>query len=143
MVRRISSGFSAQQCPVTHEVMPNVTRNFKGFHISYARYLSHYGCDTTALVLQGRVFFILNGDHADALAEAAELSGIQGCIDLFIERIDQANRLSEHCMAIGLVADPFELYPTTLKLIGQHSIDRIAQAHLDGGDIACTKEARP
>lgn len=123
-----SRGFAPQHCSVTREVMPNMTRNFSGFHISYARYLSHYDSDTTALVLQDRVFFVLNGFHANAMVEAAEISGIQGCIDLFIERIDEANKLSEHRMAIGAAEDPFELAPTTLELIGQHNISRIVQA---------------
>lgn len=121
-------GFKPQCCPVTYEVMPNMTRNFSGFHISYCRYMSHYDSATTALVLQGRVFFILNGYHADALVDAALQRGIQGCIDIFIERIQQANHCSEHRMAVGVAEDIFALYPTTLNLIGQDNINRIVDA---------------
>ena len=126
--RLYSNGFSSQRCPVTREVAPNMTRCFDGFHVSFARYLSHYGCDTTALVLQERVFFVLNGNHAEAMVDASVRAGIQGCMDLFVERINQANRLSEHLMATGMVADPFGLLPTTLALVGQDNIDRIVHA---------------
>ena len=78
--------------------------------------------------MQGRVFFILNGYHADDMVDAAEQNGIQGCIGLFINRINLANQLSEHCMAVGMVADPFGLYQTTVELIGQQSVDRIVEA---------------
>jgi hypothetical protein len=105
-----------------------MTRSFDGFYVSHARHISHYGCETTALVLQDRVFFVLNGNHADAMVGAATQGGIHGCIDLFIDRIGQANRFSEHCMAAGVVADPFNLRQTTLDLIGQSNIDRIARA---------------
>ena len=123
-----SHGFSSNLCPVTRNVMPNMTRDFGNYHISYCRELSHYGSDTTALVMKGRVFFILNGYHADDMVDAAEQNGIQGCIDLFINRINLANQLSEHCMAVGMVADPFGLYQTTVELIGQQSVDRIVEA---------------
>lgn len=128
MKQVINSGLASQRCPVTGEVMSNMTRSFDGFHISYARYLPHYGCDTTALVLNDRVFLILNGYHADDMVNAAVERGIQGCIDIFIDRIQQANNLSEHDMAVGLAADPFELYQTTVELIGQQNIDRLKQA---------------
>lgn len=123
-----SRGFSSEHCPVTRTVMPNMTRTFEGFHVSYCSDPCDYGCDTTALVLQGRVFFVLNGYHADALVDAAVQNGIDGCIAVFVQRIDQANRLSEHRMAAELVADPFSLYPTTRELIGQHGVDLIVRA---------------
>lgn len=129
-----SRGFSSVHCPVTREVMPNMTRNSKGFHISYAGYQSHYDSDTTALVLQGRVFFILNGNHAGAMVEAVEQSGIDGCVALFIEKIQLTNPHSEHRMAVRVAADPFALYPTTLEVIGQNNVDRIVQA-LVGGHV--------
>ncbi|WP_115632109.1 hypothetical protein [Buttiauxella agrestis] len=124
----LSNGFSPVRCPATQVVMPNMTRNFDGFHISYARSIQHYGSDTTAIVLQGRVFLLLNGYHADVLSEAAERSGIHGCIDIFIERIGQANKLSEHRMAAGIDNDLFELAPTVLDVIGQDYMDRLMQA---------------
>lgn len=121
-------GFASVHCPVTHQVMPNMTRSFGDYAISYCGFLSHYGSDTTALVLQGRVFFVLNGYHAATLVAAAEEQGLQGCINLFIENIGQANRLSEHRMAACLIDDPFQLHGTTLAMIGQNNIDRIIAA---------------
>lgn len=123
-----SLGFSGASCPVTREVMPNMVRAFDGFHISYCRHQSHYGSDTTALVLQGRVFFILSGYHADALVQAAEDNGIQGCISAFIERIEQANPFSEHRQALLLDPDPFQVHSTTLEVIGQDGFDRLLAA---------------
>ena len=121
-----SRGLVSQRCPVTRELAPNRACAFDGFHISYNPRTADYGCATTALVLRGRVHFVLNGDHATDLIDAAEQHGIQGCIDIFIDRMHEANACSEHCMAAGVSADPFLLYPTTIDLIGQHNVDRIA-----------------
>lgn len=123
-----ADGFTNMRCPATQQLMPNITRNFEGFHISYCGYMSHYDSATTALVLAGRVFFILNGNHASDLVAAAECDGIQGCIELFAERISDANPHSEHLPAVGMSEDYFELYPTTLQIIGQDGIDRIRAA---------------
>lgn len=123
-----SHGFSVQRLPQTNEVLPNMTRNFTGFHISYAPHIAHYGGATTALVLQGRVFLILNGNHAADMVLAAERDGMQGCIGLFIERIQQANSYSDHRMASHTAADPFQLRPTMLEMIGQGNMDRITAA---------------
>lgn len=126
--RHAASGLSSQRCPATRQLMPNRVRNFDRFHISYNNRSSDYGCPTTALVLEGRVFLVLNGDHVEPLVDAAERGGLQGCMDLFIERIDQANPLSEHVMAFGLAADPFGLQETTINVLGQPAADRIAAA---------------
>jgi len=107
---------------------PNVSRSFGEFAISYNRHSSNYGSDTTAIVLGGRVFLVLNGNHAAQLCLAASDIGIQGCVDYFIENIAQANALSEHLMAIGLASDPFKLLGTTLEVIGQSNIDKMAEA---------------
>jgi len=40
---------------------PNVHKTFEGFHISYRGDDGGYGGPTTAIVLSGRVFFVLNG----------------------------------------------------------------------------------
>jgi hypothetical protein len=56
--------------------------------------------------------------------------GIQGCVDYFLENIAQANARSEHQMATGITGDPFELLGTTLEVIGQHNIERIAKVVL-------------
>lgn len=130
-----SNGFSSHHCPITHQVMPNMTRDFVNYYISYCRYQPHYGSDTTALVLDGRVFFILDGYHADALVRAAEHAGIHGCLAVFISRIGKANRLSEHRMAAGLANDPFKLRESALNLLGQEGIDQLC--------IACGAVADP
>ena len=121
-------GLSSQFCPATGALMPNRVRSFDRFHISYNARSIDYGCPTTALVLMGRVFFVLNGDHVADMADAAGRDGVQGCVNLFIERIQDANALSEHAMAVGLTADPFDLRQTTLDLIGQGCVDRIIAA---------------
>lgn len=123
-----SRGLVSQRCPGINTLMPNQTRCFDGFHISYARHLPEYGCPTTALVLGGRVFFVLNGNHAADMVDAAMRDGLQGCIDLFLERIHLANDLSEHPAAAGVAVDPFELHPTTLALLGHATVDRIVAA---------------
>lgn len=124
-----SLGFTnGASCPVTNVVAPNMVRNFDGYAISYNSSSADYGCPTTALVLDHRVFFILNGNHTEALVEAAEDRGIDGCVDVFIANLNQANDRSEHGMATGIREDLFELMPTTLNVIGQPNVNRIAQA---------------
>lgn len=123
-----AAGLAPGRCPITRRLMPNITRNFNGFHVSYCRQSCDYGSDTTALVLDGRVFFILNGNHAVEMIEAAIRDGIQSCLDVFIERIDRANALSEHRMAAGLEEDPFGLRATTLRLVGQAGMERLITA---------------
>jgi hypothetical protein len=130
-----SHGFSSNFCPMTRQVMPNMTRDFGDYHISYCRYQSHYNSDTTSLVLSGRVFLILNGYHVEAFVLAAERAGILGCFSVFIEMIAHANRLSEHLMAAGLANDPFKLHVTTRNLVGQSWIDELR--------IACGAKADP
>lgn len=121
-------GFTSSRCPVTNEVSPNVAASFAGFHISHCGRTSDYGCETTAIVLQHRVFFILNGDHSAALAEAARAHGVDGCIRYFAQHIGQANGRSEHLMAVGLSTDHFELRGTTQKCIGDDGIELVAKA---------------
>jgi len=126
---QIRLGMRSSKCPVTHSPSPNVTRSFGAdFHISYNPRSSDYGSDTTAIVLHERVFFVLTGDHSEALCAAAAEHGVKGCIDYFAENITLANDKSEHLMATGLSIDLFNLVPTTLEVIGQEGIDRIAAA---------------
>lgn len=126
---QILLGMRSSKCPVTRSPSPNVTRSFGAdFHISYNPRSSAYGSDTTAIVLQERVFFVLTGDHSEALCAAAAEHGVKGCIDYFAENITRANGNSEHLMATGLHSDPFNLLPTTLEVIGQEGVDRIAAA---------------
>lgn len=121
-------GFTSSRCPVTNEVSPNVAASFAGFHISHCTRSSDYGCETTAIVLQNRVFFILNGDHGAELNAQAHENGIDGCIRYFAQHIGQANGHSEHLMAVGLATDHFELRGTTQKCIGSDAIELVAKA---------------
>ncbi len=123
-----SLGMTGSACPVTKVLAPNVSRSFGNFHISYCRQRANYGCDTTAIVLEGRVFLILNGYHAEPLINAATDNGIQGCVDYFVENIAQANALSEHFMAAGVASDPFNLLGTALEVMGQHNVETLAKA---------------
>jgi hypothetical protein len=115
-------------CPVTRVLAPNVSRSFGDFAISYCRRSVDYGCDTTAIVLGGRVFLILNGYHAEQLIDAASTTGAQGCVDYFSENIAQANARSEHLMASGVVTDLFGLHGTALEVLGQQNLERLAEA---------------
>ncbi|ARV43098.1 hypothetical protein ACRFV7_005234 [Klebsiella oxytoca] len=121
-------GFTSDVIPVINTPAPNMTRGFERFHISYNFSSAAYGCDTTALVLDERVFFVLDGDHARDMTEAAKSHGIDGCVNVFIDRIESANRHSEHKMAIGLTSDKFGLMPTALAVIGEQNILRLLSA---------------
>lgn len=122
-------GMTSSTCPVTRAKSPNVARNFgANLSISYNQRSADYGCDTTAIVFGGRVFFVLNGNHAVALCALAEEQGVPGCVEYFAQRIAQANGNSEHLMATGLIGDPFGLMQTALDVIGSDGVDRIAAA---------------
>lgn len=122
-------GMSSTFCPMTYSPSPNTVRSFgKDVHISYLPYAAGYDCDTTSIVLRDHVYLTLNGDHADALIAATVEAGVQGCVDYFVGHLDQANKLSEHLMAVGLKDDRFNLAPTTIAIFGQDSVDCIAAA---------------
>ena len=117
--------------PVINTRSINCTVNKVGYHLSYNPSVADYGSHTTALVLLGRVFFVLNGNHKEYILEASEKDGLQGCIDYFIDNIKMANDLSEHYIIIGQNEDLFELTKTALQSIGQVNIDRIYKAVKD------------
>lgn len=128
-MKKDNYGFkSAGICPITNRSTVNVALTFKDFHISYNSSVADYGSDTTAIVLKGRVFLILNGDHRQALSEIAQKKGVKGGVEYFINNIAQANDKSEHRMIIGECSDPFGLTLTALDIIGQNGIDRISRA---------------
>ena len=135
-MRTNQTGMTAARCPVTNTLMPNVSRSFGNFHISYCRSSADYGCDTTAIVLDGRVFFILNGNHAGQLCIVADEEGIDGCVNYFVDNIDNANPYSEHLMAAKIKADPFDLHATALEVIGTHNIEKLQQRTLEGSKDA-------
>lgn len=87
----------------------NEVDNRGRWHLSYNPSVQGYGCVTTALVFDNRVFFVLNGDHRKAWGEAADL---EGALDYFIEHHQQVSDMSEHRMALGLAHDEFSLMPT-------------------------------
>lgn len=107
---------------------PNVHKTFEGFHISYRGDDGGYGGPTTAIVLSGRVFFVLNGAHCKELNELACTDGIDGCIGYFIANLGQANKHSEHRMATRVAFDRFNLYETTLQVIGQENLSSLTKA---------------
>ena len=127
-IQALTTGFKSGRCPVTKQVSPNVTKDFVGYHISYNPSSSDYGCRTTALVIMGRVFLVLNGDHKDGLVEACDATGFQGALDYFLANIAQANKMSEHFEIAGVGQDVFGLQKTALEVMGQTNIDRFKEA---------------
>lgn len=124
-----SLGMKSSICPVTHSPSPNVTRSFgSAVHISYNPSSAGYGSDTTAIVLRERVFFVLDGDHAEALCKLSAENGAKGCVDYFVQNIARANDMSEHLMATGVSDDLFALMPDAVEILGQDGVDRIAAA---------------
>lgn len=108
----LSSGFSSSVIPVINQVSPNISRSFDGFSVSYNRSSRDYGTDTTAMVVRGRVFMLLRGNHALELAGAAEQGGLIAAVTMFIMKIEMAITQSEHLEAFGLANDPFDLAST-------------------------------
>jgi len=96
----MTHGFKGQRVPVTNELAPNTILDRGEYHVSYNNRTGDYGCTTTAIVLKGTLFLILNGDHQKALAEISESDGLQGCFDYFLANIAQANGLSEHHLVL-------------------------------------------
>jgi len=118
MLDLMNAGFCSQRIPVTNEVAPNVVRNFGRIHISYNQSARDYGCATTAVVLGGRVFFVLNGNHALALTEAMTQGGPDAVMGYYIDNLDQANSKSEHFEVLGESQDIFNLRDTVLEVLG-------------------------
>lgn len=71
----------------------------KDFYVSYNdRDVSIYGHDTTALVLEKPLkFLILNGNHSEEYKEiVAKGGGYQECLAYFKENLDQKSKYSEN-----------------------------------------------
>ncbi|MGP1715621.1 MAG: hypothetical protein ACTS9Y_00450 [Methylophilus sp.] len=124
----LKAGFKPARIPVTNELSPNVTLSFTGYHLSYNAYSANYGCATTALVLNGHIFLVLNGDHSLALKDTCDANGLQGGLDYFLANIDEANRLGEHLEIAGVIQDVWGLKKYALEYIGQSNMDRFAEA---------------
>ncbi len=77
-------------------MIPNQTKDYGSFYISYNNYDTHiYGCDTTALVVgQMEKFFILNGDHREAYDKLSD-QGFDACLKYFIDNSDSISKYSE------------------------------------------------
>lgn len=90
------------QAPVSGVQAPNtIARVNETFHLSYNSSTSGYGCVTTALVIDHRVFFILCGDHRVTwVADTLDVA-----LAYFMEHCQQAHEMSEHNMALGFKYD--------------------------------------
>lgn len=120
--------FKKTNIPKINQKSPNSILSFDGFHISYNRSSRDYGCDTTAIVVKGNLFLILNGDHKDELANCAESDGLTGTINYFIDNLNYANSRSEHNNIAGLLEDPVDLKNFALKNIGEDLTKRLITA---------------
>ena len=76
--------------------VPNKTVDGQGsikFHVSYNNYdVRTFGSDTTALVVKGWDFYVLNGDHRQGYAPL--LHSLNECLDYFWAHADQINEKS-------------------------------------------------
>ncbi len=117
--------------PITNELTVNSFEIHGGFHLSYNPSVAGYGCATTAIVLRDSVFLVLNGNHKQALSDAADANGVSGCVDYFCKNIKQANHRGEHRAVAGVAKDPFGVRKTAIEVIGQSGVDMIAKA-VDG-----------
>jgi len=80
--------------------VPNTTYHGDGFYISHNdRDVGAYGDVTTALVVRGAVFYILNGDHRAGYANLIPL-GLDACLTYFRQHINKMNKHSEKPPAI-------------------------------------------
>lgn len=142
----LSSGFAPSVIPVINQVSPNISRSFDGFAISYNRSTIDYGCDTTALVIRGRVFMLLSGNHALELAGAAENGGLIAALTLFIMKLDLAIGQSEHLEAFGLANDPFDLTSTLREALPEDQYTLVANTIRASAELAKSRQlsgARP
>ena len=121
--------FKHQRIPITNELTPNCNADFDGYHVSFNPRSAGYGCSqTTAIVMQNHVFFVLNGDHKDELLSASKNGGLAGCIQYFIQHIDQANKRSEHHIVVGNSKDPFGVAGVAMSYMGSFLIDQLREA---------------
>jgi hypothetical protein len=111
-----------QQKSMPHCIPTNTILDKGNYHFSYEKYSSGYGTETTAIVLDNNVYFVLVGDHTKQLND---IQDINQAIDYFVANIKLAHNHSEHLMITGLVKDPWNLTKTALKVIGQDNIDKI------------------
>lgn len=101
------------------------------WHLSYNPSVQGYGCVTTALVFDNRVFFVLEGDHRKTWGEVTDLAG---ALDYFIEHHQQISDMSEHRMALGLARDEFALMPTLADIAGPELFTKLFNAFKAGAE---------
>ncbi|MBO9428186.1 hypothetical protein [Sulfitobacter sp. R18_1] len=120
--------FKHQTIPTTNERTINSVADFKDYHLSHdGSSMSAYGCETTALVLKNTVFFVLKGDHRDAMQALAEKDGLQGCFDYFLEKLSLAHKISEHHNVVA-DNDQFSIASNARKYLGHDNITRLKEA---------------
>lgn len=117
--------FKTATIPGMNRKSPNSTLSFKGFHISYNRSSRDYRTDTTAIVIKGNLFLILNSDHKTKLVDCAESNGLNGVINYFIEHLDQSNPKSEHNNIAGILRDDFNLKDYAFANIGKELTEKL------------------
>jgi hypothetical protein len=123
--------FKHHTIPVVNLPSPNSsTPYFGNLYFSYNdRDLFHYGCPTTAIVFNGSLFFILNGDHREELLALVDQGVlVDKVIDYFIAHLAEANDWSEHTYAARTVPDACNLYQQSLEALGQGNIDKLVGA---------------
>lgn len=102
----------------------NLIHKRDGWHLSYCGSSAVYGCETTALVVDNRVFFVLRGDHRREWMTAWTL---WEALQYFIAHDDQIHLASEHRMALGLDVDCFGLMPTLRDAITREQFNLLRE----------------
>lgn len=116
--------------PIVPSWSPNSVANFGKFHLSFNdRDTLAYGSETTAIVLLGTVFLVLNGDHREALFEAATKHGAEGCLEYFTQNIRLANSKSEHEQMLDAVPDPFNCRKYALQVVNESALDKMLEVY--------------
>mgnify|MGYP000138325263 CR=1 FL=1 len=114
--------------PVTNEMTPNQVSDRSGYHLSYNPSARDYGTDTTAIVLGNHtLFFILKGDHRDALDAAADRGDKQAVLDYFIEHIAEAHEMGDHLGALK-EGDVLKRDEYGKAHLGEENLARLKQA---------------
>lgn len=96
-------------------------------HISFNKSSREYGCPTTALVINGRVFIILCGNHYDNLNNALA-DGIESAWDYVVKNAKNLHDMSEHNQVLGLETDLFGLRETTVDYLSDEALNNLYHA---------------
>lgn len=93
-------------------------------HISFNKSSRDYGCTTTALVIDGRVFIILCGNHYDNLNNALA-DGIESAWDYVVKNAKNLHDMSEHNQVLGLETDLFGLRETAVDYLSDEALNNL------------------